>query len=394
MLEGERGKGVSMAMEILTAVGDSFHAPRLVPVSRAHISLDGQEADLWFTEKMRQAGAVCTVPTTVNPGYCPEFFQQRGLLAPGAAEHMGRIHRAYEKLGATLTYSCTPYLFGNIPHFGEVVAFSETSVSIYANAVLGARTNRESLASAMCSAITGLTPEYGMLLPENRRGNILVHVEAEMADPFDYALLGLMGKELGKGVPVFLGLPEHIPTEGFIQLGAELNVSGMFEMFHIPGVTPEAPTLEAATGGAAPIREVTVTRRALEETRQRFSPAVGEKLDYVILGCPHYDYEQLADVRRKMEGRPAAVPVWVHTSGAVCRLAEETGLAAELDGLGVELVPSTCVDQSRCWGSLAGKCGLTDSPKASYYMRTFGVKMAIRDRGTCLRAAQRGVVEP
>ena len=53
MLEGERGKGVSMAMEILTAVGDSFHAPRLVPVSRAHISLDGQEADLWFTEKMR-----------------------------------------------------------------------------------------------------------------------------------------------------------------------------------------------------------------------------------------------------------------------------------------------------------------------------------------------------
>ena len=393
MLDGKYGKGKAMAMQILEAVGDSFEAQRMVPISRAHISLSAQDADVWFAEKMGGAGAVCAVPPTVNPGYCVDYFRSKGLLDEKAVAHMERTERAYRRLGAVMTYSCTPYLFGNIPHYGEVVAFSETSVTVYANSVIGARTNRESAASAMCAAITGFTPEYGMLLDENRRADILVEVQAEMRGDFDYALLGLLGKKIGKGVPVFQGLPRHISTEGLIQLGSELNVSGAYEMFHIVGVTPEAPDLKTAVGGRELKRHVVITREDLDQALEEFSPPLRSEVEFVILGCPHYNYDQLRQVARLLESGPAVVPVWIHTSSAVKDLAGRTGMEEVLLEKGVELIPDTCVDEACCWKRLAGQAGVTDSPKASYYMRTFGVQMAVRDTESCIRWAQRGRVE-
>lgn len=393
MLEGKYGKGKAMAMEILKTVGESFEAKRMVPISRAHVSLSAQDADVWFAEKMLTAGASCAVPPTVNPGYCLDFFRSRNMLDQKAIDHMEHTDRVYRALGAVMTYSCTPYLFGNIPHYGEILSYSETSVSVYVNSVLGARTNRESLASSLCAAITGFTPEYGMLLPENRYADILVDVEAEMSSVFDYALLGLMGKKIGKGIPVFRGLPKEICTEALIQLGAELNVSGAYEMFHILGVTPDAPDLTAATGGKEPKRHVVITRADLEEELARFSPVLGEDIDFVILGCPHYDYEQVKLVDDLLGEVPSKVPVWIHTSAEVAHLAGRTGVAQRLKEKNVELVPETCVDQACCWRPLAGKAGVSDSPKASYYMRTFGVRLAVREREQCLRWAQKGKVE-
>ncbi len=390
MLDGKYGKGKSMAMEILTAVGDSFEAQRMVPITRAHVSLSAQEADVWFAGKMRDAGAGCAVAPTVNPGYSLSYFQSRGLLTPEAVENMERTHQIYQDLGAIMTYSCTPYLFGNIPRYGEVVSFSETSVTIYANSVIGAKTNRESAASALCAAITGFTPEYGMLLEENRHADILVEVQAPMEQDFDFSLLGLMGQKIGKGVPVFLGLPEQISTEGLINLGTQLNVSGACERFHIPGVTPDAPTLQAATAGHAPKRRVIITRDDLEEALARFSPALDDRVEFVILGCPHYTYHQLAQVGALLQSGPSTVPIWILTSAAVKNLAQFTGLESALNEKGVELVSDTCVDEACCWGRLAGKPGITDSPKASYYMRTFGVRLAVRETSCCLRLAQRG----
>lgn len=390
MLDGKYGKGKAMAMEILVAVGESFDAPRMVPITRAHVSLSAQEADLWFAEKMLAAGARCAVPPTVNPGYSLSYFQSRGILTPEAVETMERTHRAYQQLGAVLTYSCTPYLFGNIPLYGEIVSFSETSVTVYANSVLGAKTNRESAASALCAAITGFTPEYGMLLDENRYANIVVEVRAPMERDFDYTLLGLMGQKIGKGVPLFVGLPAQISTEGLINLGAQLNVSGTCERFHILGVTPDAKDLETATGGRPPKAHVVITKEDMEEALKRSSPPLEEKVDFAILGCPHYTYTQLLQVSGLLQSAPVVVPVWILTSSAVKGLAQFTGLEASLKDRGVELVADTCVDEVCCWGHLAGKAGVTDSPKASYYMHTFGVTMAVRDTRHCIRWAQQG----
>ena len=149
-------------------------------ITRAHVALSNQEADLWFAEKMLAGGAECRVTPTVNPGFCLEFFKNRDMVAPEYADLMQRTHNAYKALGAQLSYNCTPYIDTNVPNYREVTAFSESSATPYINAVWGARSNREGANSALCAAITGYVPEYGLLLDENRKGDILVDIQADV----------------------------------------------------------------------------------------------------------------------------------------------------------------------------------------------------------------------
>lgn len=394
MLDGRFGKGKAMAMRIQKAIGDGFRAQRMVPITRAHVALSAQEADTWFARKLRDAGAVCTISPTVNPGYCLKLFEQLGYINEKSSALMRETHKVYRDLGANLTYSCTPYLFGNIPRYRETVAFSETSVSIYANSVLGARTNRESSASALCAAITGYAPEYGMLLDENRLGNILVQVETPLTDEFDFALLGLTAKFIGRGVPVFTGIPsESVSTECLMALGTQLNVAGVSDLFHMVGITPDAPDLDRAFGGHTPERTVTITRAELDEQKQHLLPSGTDRIDFVMLGCPHYTYHQISRAAALMERTPPKVPVWILTSAANAALAEANGLTSLLARYGARLVKDTCVDEHACWGHLAGQHGATDSPKCAYYMRAFGVELAVCDAATCFDWAGRGGIE-
>lgn len=388
MLSGAQGEGKAMAMRIQVGIGKCFDAPRLVPVNRAHVALSAQEADVWFAGKLLEAGAVCAVAPTVNPGYSLEYFQDR--LTPEAAQNMRNTHRIYQSLGARLTYSCTPYLSDNVPRYGEAVAFSETNATVYVNAVLGARTNRESAASALCAAVTGFVPEYGMLLAENRFADIAVRVEAALQGDFDFAVLGLAGKQIGKGIPAFLGLPGQIGTEALIALGAELNVSGNYDLYHIPGVTAESCVIPDIFGGRLPRREVVLTQADLERVLEEFSPEGTGEIAYCILGCPHYTYRQIQAVERLLNGSPSRVPIYILTSASIKREAEESGLEDELRTLGAELIADTCVDEPCCWGHLAGRGGVTDSPKGAYYMQTAGVNMTVRDLPTCIRWARKG----
>lgn len=390
MLDGRYGKGKSMAMRIQKAIGDGFRARRMVPITRAHAALSAQEADTWFARKMRDAGAKCAIPPTVNPGYCLKYFEKIGIIDEKSSILMRETHQVYQDLGAILTYSCTPYLFGNIPRYGEVVSFSETSVTVYANSVLGARTNRESSASALCAAITGFVPEYGMLLDENRLGTVLVQVDAPLKSEFDFALLGLNAKRIGPGVPVFTGIDSStVTTEGLIALGAQLNVAGMIDIFHMVGVTPDAPNLERAFGASEPQRIVTITQKHLDEQQALLSKHY-RQADFVLLGCPHYTYDQVCRSAQILNESPAAVPVWILTSAAVVDLAWSTGVARQLEQNGAALVPDTCVDEAPCWGHLAGQHGYTDSPKCAYYMRAFGVELEVANRETCLNLAAKG----
>ena len=391
MLDGRYGKGKALAIRIQKAIGEGFRAQRMVPITRAHVALSAQEADTWFARKMRDAGATCAVSPTVNPGYCLKLFQQLGYVDGESSALMRETHQVYQALGANLTYSCTPYLFGNIPRYGEIVSFSESSATVYVNSVLGARTNRESSASALCAAITGFVPEYGMLLEENRFGTVLVQVDAQLKSEFDFALLGLNIKRIGRGVPVFTGIhPSAVTTEGLIALGAQMNVAGMVDLFHILGVTPDAPDLDRAFGGKQPERVITITQAHLDEHRAALMPHRLDHVDFVMLGCPHYTYEQICRADKYLEQNSAAVPVWILTSAATAALAQVNGVSDSLEAHGARIVPNTCVDEAACWGHLVGKQGVTDSPKCAYYMRAFGVNLAVCDSETCLTWAATG----
>lgn len=392
MLEGKCGEGVSLAMKIQVAIGESFYAKRMVPITRAHVALSNQEADLWFAEKMLNAGAHCVVPPTVNPGFCLSYFKQAGMVNDEDAALMQRTNDAYKGLGAILSYNCTPYLGTNIPHYGEVVAYSESSATPYVNSVWGARSNREAAQSALCAAITGLVPEYGLLLDENRKGDILVEVQADMKSDFEYQLLGYMGKKIGNGVPVFVGLPEKITPEAFMNLGAELNTSGAYGMYHVVGVTPEAQTIEQVFGGRKPKRKVIITNEDISRIQEEISYAGNRKIDFAMFGCPHFTIDQVQEIAKMVKGRRLAVDMWILTSSYTKEMAERMGLAQIIQKAGGNIIADTCPDQP-CWHHLKGKIGVTESPKCAYYPKRRGINFVIRNLETCIKAALKGEVK-
>lgn len=263
LLDGKFGEGAKLAMKVQVAIGESFGAERMVPITRAHVALSNQDADRWLAEKLAGLGAKCRVRPTVNPGFCLSYFKKMGVVTNKDYEEMERTDRAYRALGAELSYNCTPYMDTNVPLFGEICAFSESSATPYVNSIWGARSNREGANSALFASITGYVPEYGLLLDENRHGNILVQVEADIKCDADYHILGMCGKKIGHGIPVFAGLPKNITKEALRNLGAELNTSGSYDMYHIPGFTPEAPDIKTAFGGKEPERVVTITNDSM-----------------------------------------------------------------------------------------------------------------------------------
>lgn len=388
MLQGDFGEGAKLAMKILVAVGEAYYAEKMVPVSRTHVALSNQEADLWFAEKLVAGGAVCRVSPTVNPGFNLEYFQGITEVDPGDEAIIRRTRQAYKALGATLTYNCTPYLEKNVPRFGEITAFSESSATPYINSVYGARTNREAAQSALCAAVTGVTPLYGYLLSENRKGEILVDVEAGELSDFDYQMLGYVTpKKTGFKIPVFRGLGNPSP-EALMNLGAELNTGGNVAIYHIVGVTPEAPTLEAAFQGEAPPERVVINRRDLEEMRGELSAAEGP-IDFALFGCPHLSIRQVGIIARRVEGKKLAVPLWIMCSSLTKELARRMGYLETLNAAGGDLVDDTCMDQP-CWKFLAGKRGITDSPKCAYYTQRRNMSFVIRDIETCVDASLAG----
>jgi len=392
MLEGKFGEGVALAMRVLVGVGEAFGAERMVEISRAHVALSNQEADLWFVEQLVNKGATCRVSPTVNPGFNLEYFQNITTIDPADEEIIKRTRAAYKAIGATLTYNCTPYLEKNIPRFGEITAYSESSATPYINSVYGARTNRESAQSALCAAITGRVPLYGMLLDENRKGQVLVDVQAEMKDEFDYHLLGyLTPKKIGHKIPVYTGLPQDISPESLMNLGAQLNTGGAIPLFHIVGFTPEAPTLEAAFHGEEPEKRVVFTDQDLRDMRDALS-CEGGKIDFAMFGCPHLTIDQVGKIARQLEGKKLAVELWILTSSLTKELAQRMGYLEIINKAGGHIVEDTCVDQP-CWHHLSGKKGVTDSPKCAYYTKRRGMEFVIRSISECVEAAVKGEVE-
>lgn len=393
MLDGKYGEGTAYAMKIQVAIGECFDAARMVPITRAHVALSNQEADLWFCEKLVKAGARCRVTPTVNPGFCYDFFTKHNMVDPAFAELMHRTNEAYKAIGAELSYNCTPYIDTNVPMFREVIAFSESSATPYANAVWGARTNREGANSALCAAVTGYVPEYGLLLDENRKGNILVHVEADIRNDYDYHILGMLGKKIGEGIPVFTGLPRGtITKEGLRNLGAELNTSGAYGMYHIVGFTPEAPDLETAFGGKKPEREVTITNRDMEEILEEISASGNREIDFVMFGCPHFTLSEVKHIAERINGKKLKKEMWILTSSLVKDMAVRMGLDQIIAEAGGCIVPDTCPDQP-CWRHLNGKIGVTESPKCAYYPQRRGIRFVIRDLDTCIDAGLTGEVK-
>ncbi|MDR1966210.1 MAG: aconitase X catalytic domain-containing protein [Synergistaceae bacterium] len=392
-LDGESGVGAQKAMELLVALGKTFDAERLIGVRKAHVALSGQEGDTYWCELLVNGGAKCAVPPTTNPCWDVDGLTKVYDVTTYERDLALRTIDVYRRIGAKLTFCCTPGLGTNVPFFGENVAFSESSATPYVNSVIGARSNRESSISALAAAVIGKTPLYGYHLDENRRGEMLIDVEAEMKDSYDWGILGYCtGAIAGARNPVLrFKKPVRPSQEDFLYFGAEAATSGAVAMYHMVGLTPEAPTLNAAFGNRqAPAPESVITDKDLSETEQKLSASTGP-INLVMLGCPHYTYDQILQIERYMNGRRvhSDVAFWVLAAADAAELASRSHVRSRLERLGVYIVPDTCIDEP-CWKSFEGGLGVTDSPKCAYYRERRGQPFAIRRLADCVEAAVLG----
>ena len=389
ILDGELGEGTQKAIELLVAIGDAYDAEKMIPISRAHAASSGQEGDLYFVELLANGGARCKVPTSTNPVYDIEYFDRLFEVPKDEGEVARRVMESYKRVGAILSWSCVPYMAENIPLYGETVAFSESSATPYVNSVIGARTNREAAQSALAAGVIGKTPNYGLHITANRKGTVLVKAEATLKDEFDYTLLGYyVGKQIRYGIPVLTGMSRRPSTEEFINFCAMSNTSGAVSMFYMPGFTVEASTVEEAFQGDTPGDKITVTDHELEQAYEELQTTSG-KIDFVMLGCPHYTLKQIEDVARLLRGRKIHddVAFWVCTSATAKILAERIGYVDIIEKAGGHVVVDTCIDEP-CWIVYKDKVGMTDSPKCAYYRR---FKEAIVARlKDCVDAAVKG----
>jgi hypothetical protein len=391
-LSGELGQGMQKAIELLVAIGDAYDAEKMIPITRAHAASSGQEGDLYFVELLANGGAKCRVPTSTNPVYDIEFFHRLFEVPSDEAEVARRVMEAYNRVGAILSWSCVPYLTENIPLFGETVAFSESSATPYVNSVIGATTNREAAQSALAAGVVGVTPKYGLHIKQNRKGTVLIKVEAALKDSFDYTLLGqFVGKQIGYEIPVFTGITRRPSTEELVNFCAMSNTSGAVSMFYMPGFTVETQSVEEAFQGDTPKDKINVTDAELKQTWEELQTASG-KIDFVMLGCPHYTLKQVAEAAKLLEGKKihSGVSFWICTSATTKTLAKRMGLVDTIEKAGGYVVVDTCIDEP-CWTVYKDKVGMTDSPKCAYYRRFKDVVVARLE--DCVEAAVKGKYE-
>ena len=369
MLDGGQGEAVRTAMEILMALGEIYGAEKLIPVQSAHVAglslkshgLAGTE----WAEDMAKRGARVCIPTTMN---VIGVDRSRDLSLPEAwVRDQLRIEKAYEHMGCFGTSSCVPYYCGFVPRYRENIAWAESSAVVFTNSVLGARDNREGGPSALASGLTGRTPLHGLHLDENRKGDVLFKVTVPLTNLADYGALGsYVGRIIGTRVPVFDGIRKP-STEDLVYLGAALASSGSVALFHAVGVTPEAPTIEAAfVGKRYEVPEITA--KELAEGKQKLTSAKDRKVDYVAIGCPHCSLNQLKELATLLQGRTVnkETTLWVHTNVAIKHLAQQLGYVEVIEEAGGVVTQDLCTVLGNP-EALGFKTLATNSPKMAFY---------------------------
>ncbi len=347
MLDGEYGKAVQKSMQILTSLGDIYGAERMLPVKSVHMPgsslVVAGEAATCFVEQMGEEGTAFQAYTTLNTGAMDMDRPQELGFSQETVDRQRRLTGAYERMGAVACHTCTPYLIGHCPRFGEHVAWGESSAIAFVNSVIGARTNREGGPAALAAAIAGRVPAYGYHLEENRRGQFLIRVDIPLVDIADFGALGYwVGTRVESGVPVFTGIPGSVSVDQLKALGAALASSGAVALFHIVGVTPEAPSLEAAFGGNTPKEEWHFGQKERDEVYATLSKQQGQPVSLVALGCPHSSLNEIMQVADRVRGKRVKTAFWMLCAQPVKHLAQRSGHAQVLEEAGVTLVCDTC----------------------------------------------------
>ena len=402
MLEGKYGEAVQLALEFQLRVGQFFGAEEFVPVTSVHMMAEVEsmgEAGLRWVERLADYGQKVCVPTTCNPRSVDfEFWEQVGQ-DPEHVKLEVRLSRALERLGVLTVNTCIPYQVFGGPCFGEHIAWGDTGAVIFANSVMGARTNYEGGPAALAAGLTGRTPRYGYHLPQHRIGTVLVEVEDQPNLQSDWDALGCYVGRLVNNyweVPVLSGLKVRPTIDQLKRLGASLASFGSLAMFHLVGVTPEATTVEQAFGGREPRRRLIVPGGALRSTYESFIPEKPEA-DLVVFSAPQLSVLELRDLAVRLQGKKihSGTKLIVTTNDAYYSIARKLGYIQVIEAAGGQVLVGTCF-YLMTPRELAERFGyrtiVTDSAKLANIIAGYGYNPVFRPREVCIEAALTGKI--
>lgn len=366
-LNGAHGPAVQKAMQILAALGEIYGADSMIPVTSVQIAGVSYEnlgdAGLEWLEEMAQGGGKARITSTLNPaGMDIENWQALGIDAD-FAEKQVKVIEMFAKMGIIPTCTCTPYLAGNLPHYGEHIAWAESSAVCFSNSVIGARTNREGGPSALAAALTGVTPAYGLHLDENRRPQLTIKVEAHLSETMHFGALGkvigeiIQGKKR-KAIPYIQGI-HGANLEQLKSFSASVATYGGLALFHMQGITPESDAYDPPAESAA------VSQSDLDQAIQSLNDTIENDVDFVSLGCPHLSVKEIARIANMLQGRQVKKEFWITTSRVTKKLSDMAGYTQIIEESGAKFAADTCCVVAPIKGRFHTL--VTDSAKACYY---------------------------
>jgi predicted aconitase len=394
-------------MEIVATLGRIYGAPDLVAVT--HVQIAGVsyknlgDAGVQFLKEWAAEGAQVRVPTTLNPaGMEMDRWEEMGIDPSFARPQLSAID-AFTTMGVTPTMSCTPYLFpGYTPRRGDHLAWAESSAVVFANSIIGARSNREGGPSALAAAIVGRTPRYGYHLDEERLADMVVEVRCPVRDVADFGALSyVVGKQVGNATLWFADLagalpplPEDITLGGAAgdrlkTLGAGLAAYGAVALFHIAGYTPEARDLgERLIKPNA--RRLVIDSLDPGYTVMDADPDL-RQIDLVTIGCPHASLSEIEQIAGMLQGQRVATQLWVTTARITRDRAREAGWVRAIEDAGGQVVADTCAVVAPV-RSIGITTMATNAGKMACYAPAHSkVKMRYGSLEQCVEAAVTGV---
>jgi predicted aconitase len=349
MLSGERGETIKNAIEQQVHVGEFFGAEKFVPVNNVHMMGDIEvmgEAGLAYLKGMVDAQAQCVSSITTN-ARCMDFdFVEKLGQDKQAAVQERELISCLKQMNVLTTDTCINYQSVYQPHFGEHVAWGDTGTVIYANSVFGARSNFESGPAALAAALTGRVPAYGFHLDDHRKGTFVVNVDADLNDLADW---GALGKLIGEphqnyfSVPVITGIKKSPTSDELKHLGTSLASYGSMGMFHMVGVTPEAPNVETALGGNTPVDEVTITNADIEGIYDSYNVNSGS-CDLVVFSGPQLSLYELKNLAGLLEGKKVSpkTKLFITTNREFKSLSDKLGYTETIEAAGGNIMEGVC----------------------------------------------------
>jgi predicted aconitase len=362
LLQGKEGRGAQRAMEILVAIGEAQGAERMVDISYAHL----MPPDLMFFPYGRQGKWAhemtadltrdiqrLRIPATVEPKFCDLCIAKDLQYPDDIIEEMRKIQGNavvfYERLGVMPTYTAMPFYYYQ-GKLGEHVSISESIATLWFNTMFGSRCERDDGVKSLAAAITGCVPLEGAHLTENRHGEVIVSLAANLDfaefNDADWDAFSLATSRKCKDKrPVFLGIPPTIGITDLKHLLAVIAVESGLALMHLVGITPEAPTLEAALAGHKPLDEFVIGKKDLDEAYRLANTAAGSDIDFILLGCPHLTLRELREVAEVLDGKSihSNIKLVAVTTRMLLQQADDLGYGDVIRNAGGILTSDMCI---------------------------------------------------